>query len=116
MKKNALLCSGLPEGGTIDVINKKCLYEECDKRPAFSLKWKIVFALLCLRSSRSGTIAVIKKKCLFAGCERRQSFGLEWQKAFALLTVIHKEVGLILLTINAYLKDVIKTQHLVLNG
>ena len=80
MAKSLCFAYGHPEGGTIDIINNKCLFEGCDQNPAFGLEWIKVFAY---GHPEGGTIDVVNKKCLFEGCDKSSAFSLGWKKAFA---------------------------------
>ena len=72
-----------PEEGTIDMMNKKCLFEQCNNDQHSCLNGNK--PLLCSIHREGGMIDIIIKKCLLKECDKTPAFSLEWEKWFDLL-------------------------------
>jgi len=69
--------------GMIDVINKKCLDEQCNKVPNFNFPNEKK-GLYCSEHSKVGMISVTTSKsqiCQKENCSKRCSYGIFGQKA-----------------------------------
>ncbi len=63
----------------VDIIHKKCIYDGCDKGPAFNYKNEKV-RLYCSTHKLDDMVDIIHKKCIYGGCDTRPNFNYKNEK------------------------------------
>jgi hypothetical protein len=59
----------------IDVINKRCIYEGCNKNPTFNIQSETK-GIYCFEHKLTNMINVTDKKCIYEGCIKQPGFNL----------------------------------------
>ena len=89
-KENPGYCASHKKNGMIDVINKKCEYENCYKQPHFNYSDERC-GRFCLQHSDDGMIDVRNLICQFENCTKQAKFGFPGQNPINCAT--HKQKG-----------------------
>lgn len=77
----------------IDIANKKCAYNGCNKQPIFNEKGNNK-RLFCFEHKNNDMVDVINKRCIHEGCEKQPSFNYENIKK-RLYCIEHKKEDMI---------------------
>jgi hypothetical protein len=64
----------------IDVVNKTCLHEACNKQPAYNFHGETT-GLYCVEHKLENMINVVSKTCAYEGCTIRPSHGYPGNKS-----------------------------------
>ena len=105
-------CSIHKKKEMIDVISKRCQFENCLKYPGFNLPTKKT-GLYCFEHKKQNMINVKKKPCQFDNCTKRPNFNLPSEKN-GLYCIEHKKENMI--SINNYNCQYYKCKETALFG
>ena len=76
---NAIYCGEHKLENMIDVKNKKCVFENCNKQPNYNVIGEK--AIYCGEHKLDNMIDVNNKKCLFENCNKRPNYNVIGEKA-----------------------------------
>jgi hypothetical protein len=91
--KNNLYCKSCKLDDMIDIKNKRCLFEGCNKQQLYNFEGK-TNAIYCGTHKEINMINIRDKKCLFENCKKRPNYNFEG-KTNAIYCVTHKEINMI---------------------
>lgn len=91
--ERAKFCGSHKMTGMINVCDRTCLIDECNRRPCFNYSDKNK-GLYCSYHKLEGMIDVKHKKCKFEGCNKIPSYNLP-DKTIGLYCTAHKLEGMI---------------------
>ncbi len=87
-------CKGHAKDGMVNVRDKQCAADGCDKQPNFAMPGEK--AIVCWGHIEEGMINVVSKRCAADGCEKHPSYALPGEKAIVCWD--HIEEGMINVT------------------
>ena len=76
---HAMYCASHKLETMINVNDKTCLFENCEKQPNYNYVGEKI-ALYCVSHKLKDMIDVIHKTCLFTNCPKFPSYNFEGQK------------------------------------
>ena len=77
----------------IDIINKRCIHPNCDKRPSYNTPDEKI-ALYCANHKKDGMINITSKNCIHPDCNKQPLYNTPGEKV-ALYCGNHKKDGMI---------------------
>jgi hypothetical protein len=90
----------------VDVVNKRCLQEDCNTLPVYGTQWKK--PLYCKDHKQPGMVDVVNKRCLQEDCNTRPVYGTQWKKP--LYCKDHKQPGMVNVVSKRCLQEDCNTQ------